>query len=169
MLHLLWLLLLLMENLLNLRRRRRSNDNLLTGLELPRGAAGRGGQKLGADGGRPNADLDGLAGQPHDGTGLQGRALDLDDLAAGGRHDRLDGSGGPVGRGGRDHLDQLTRRGRGRRGLLLRLPEADRVEGAELRHGLLRAGRLHGGSGGLVGLRVADLELREKILYLIHS
>ena len=84
-------------------------------------------------------------------------------LPAGGRDDRLDRSGGRVGRGGgRDHLDQLTGRGRGRRGLLLLLlVEADRVEGAELRHGLLRAGRLHGGSGGLVGLRVANLELKE--------
>ena len=55
------------------------------------------------------------------------------------------------------------RRGRGRRGLLRLLGEVgpDRVEGAELRHGLLRAGRLHGGSGGLVGLRVANLELKE--------
>ena len=87
--------------------------------------------------------------------------LHVTHLPAGGRDDRLDRSDGRVGRGGgRDHLDQLTGRGRGRRGLLL-LVEADRVEGAELRHGLLRAGRLHGGSGGLVGLRVTNLELKE--------
>ena len=90
--------------------------------------------------------------------------LHVTHLPAGGRDDRLDRSGGRVGwGGGRDHLDQLTGRGRGRRGLLLLLllVEADRVEGAELRHCLLRAGRLHGGSGGLVGLRVANLELKE--------
>ena len=81
---LLWLLLmlLLLENLLNLRGRRRADDNLLTGLELPRGAAGRGHQR-GASwgrGGRPDADREGLAGQSQNATGLQVGALDLDDL-----------------------------------------------------------------------------------------
>ena len=82
LLHLLLLLWLLMKNLLNLRRRRRSNDNLLTGLELPRGAAGRGHQRGAGGGGgdRPDADGEGLAGESHDGTGLQGWALDLDNL-----------------------------------------------------------------------------------------
>ena len=51
------------------------------------------------------------------------------------------------------------RRGRGRRTLLRLLGEigSDRVEGAELRHGLLRASRLHRGRRRLVSLRVAGL------------
>ena len=40
------------------------------------------------------------------------------------------------------------------------MAEADRVEGAQLRrHGLLRAGRLHGRGGRLVGLGVLLLLL----------
>ena len=82
------LLLRLLEDLLDLRGLRRPDDDLLAGLELPRGTsggAGGGGRHLqrGArrDGGaRPDADRDGLAGQPEDGAGLQGWTLDLHNL-----------------------------------------------------------------------------------------
>ena len=80
---LLWLLLLL-EDLLDLRGLRRADDDLLAGLELPRGAGGGRGRQLhrgaSGDGARPDADRDGLAGQPEDGPGLQGWTLDLHNL-----------------------------------------------------------------------------------------
>ena len=87
---LLWLLLRLLEDLLDLRGLRRPDDDLLARLELPRGAGagdgagGRGGHlqrgARGDGGARPDADRDGLAGQPEDGPGLQGWTLDLHNL-----------------------------------------------------------------------------------------
>ena len=85
---LLRLLLRLLEDLLDLRGLRRPDDDLLAGLELPRGtrgggAAGRGRQlHRGArgDGARPDADRNGLAGQPKDGPGLKGWTLNLHNL-----------------------------------------------------------------------------------------
>ena len=83
---LLRLLLRLLEDLLDLRGLRRPDDDLLAGLELPRGAAGSGGGghlqrgARGDGGARPDADRDGLAGQPEDGPGLQGWTLDLHNL-----------------------------------------------------------------------------------------
>ena len=87
---LLRLLLRLLEDLLDLRGLRRPDDDLLARLELPRGTgggdgAGRRGGHLqrgarGDGGARPDADRDGLAGQPEDGPGLQGWTLDLHNL-----------------------------------------------------------------------------------------
>ena len=83
---LLRLLLRLLEDLLDLRGLRRPDDDLLAGLELPRGAGASGGGghlqrgARGDGGARPDADRDGLAGQPEDGPGLQGWTLDLHNL-----------------------------------------------------------------------------------------
>ena len=83
---LLWLLLRLLEDLLDLRGLRRPDDDLLARLELPRGTGASGGGchlqrgARGDGGARPDADRDGLAGQPEDGPGLQGWTLDLHNL-----------------------------------------------------------------------------------------